>query len=657
MKDKDANRVIAVLQQQIAAIELENQALNGTAAPIVPPKEPSAPPSKMTEAGTSKLAELKVDREKQSRSLRVLVAGQPYILIGPPTTDLEEINDADSILWALCGQHPQLGLPTKCYSVMGLGFVSIPIEAGGHTYIGDVQFHEKMGELGTPAYRQLVRDGPERTDRYTDPTTFDNLAGGKVRVVPSSNSRGSRHVSSRQPLEGRAVPITVVKRFHEEYPGDNSRAKQHQMLADVQVNSAGITNSDLVYDDGFAYGRMKPDLPQEFVAGTQYKVWLYPHFEHDKTFPETGKHLIDGKHLTKNPKRSSEELSWVEWAAEDDAGPADLMISYSWSLNWTYLIVFMEAVFGSDVLVWIDILACGQHQIEQGAMDEISLLPEVLNYAGKTVVMPGTVSRMWCNYEFAWSIELNRKQLFYANYHSLDDKLQAQVKAHLSPALRHDVDALVSCDQQLLALPGALLLGYPDVEVDVDVVDNLDASIDGTKGAFLGKKLKNNALIAGTHKVLMYKSAKEVNVVGTALKLRGRCWKQSDEDYIQDTIQNRLGGRLQVCLAIKEAFGVKEDAAELAGGASEVEILTCLFVESNGLEWKNKENWCNDEEPTQSWFGVGMNNGHVTSLDLARNEVVVMGPTIHRLIALQTVSLQENPLDTQKIADMLRAST
>jgi Leucine-rich repeat (LRR) protein len=512
----------------------------------------------------------------------------------------------------------------------------------------DVQYHQKAGELNTPAY-SLLPDGQK--------LTAEMLLGAKVRIVPrKGSSADSKLPGSRRPIEGRAVPISVVKRFHEQYPGNNSRAKQHQMLADVQVH--GHLETTNVYADKCGYGRMKPDeLPLEFVPNKEYAVWLYPDFEHDKSFPEKSMQLIDGKYLRRNPKRSDKKLSWVEWAADHETGPADLMVSYSWTLNWTYLIVFMEAVFGPDALVWIDILACGQHQIDRGTMDEISLLPEVLDYAGKAVVMPGTAARMWCNYEFGWSVELNSKQLFYADFRTLGTELRSSVEAQLSPELQQAVDTLVKCDRRLLELPGSLLIEYPDVEVNTKAVDGLDVATDGTKGAFLGKKTGGDALLAGPHKVLMYKSAKEVEVQGTALTLCGRCWNPADEAYIRKTIQDRLGGSMQVCCIIKEAFGVTA-TAELSAEATEEEILTHLFMESRGPEWKNTENWCDPQAPLQNWFGVATDNrGHVTSLDLPRNGVGFISITIRHLPTLRVVSLQENPLDATKMADTLKAST
>ena len=60
------------------------------------------------------------------------------------------------------------------------------------------------------------------------------------------------------------------------------------------------------------------------------------------------------------------------------------------------------ATFGPDVRVWIDILACAQLSIEEGDMSEIEQLPEVVNFAGKTVVMPGVLDRLWCICKFTF---------------------------------------------------------------------------------------------------------------------------------------------------------------------------------------------------------------------------------------------------------------
>ena len=87
----------------------------------------------------------------------------------------------------------------------------------------------------------------------------------------------------------------------------------------------------------------------------------------------------------------------MESAAAEHAGAPELMISYSWKLDWRYLVAFLMATFGPDVRVWIDILACAQLNIEEGDMSEIEQLPEVVNFAGKTVVVTGTLTSMTRN--------------------------------------------------------------------------------------------------------------------------------------------------------------------------------------------------------------------------------------------------------------------
>ena len=110
--------------------------------------------------------------------------------------------------------------------------------------------------------------------------------------------------------------------------------------------------------------------------------------------------MLLGKFLRKNPQHCQPGLSYVESAAAEHAGAPDIMISYSWRLDWRYMVAFLRATFGADVMVWLDILACAQLRIEEGDMSEIEQLPEVVNFAGKTVVMPGVLNRLWCICEY-----------------------------------------------------------------------------------------------------------------------------------------------------------------------------------------------------------------------------------------------------------------
>ena len=129
-----------------------------------------------------------------------------------------------------------------------------------------------------------------------------------------------------------------------------------------------------------------------------------------------------------------------------------------------------------------------------------------------------------------------------------------------------------------------------------------------------------------------------------------------------------LGGKMQVCLIIKEAFAVESGGAaaaataaavELPNDATEVEILTRFFMDSKGPEWKNKEKWCDPEAPVEEWFGVGVAaaDGCVTSLSLPHNGITFVSAVVNRLTRLQTVNLQENStLDAKSIADVIKAN-
>lgn len=126
----------------------------------------------------------------------------------------------------------------------------------------------------------------------------------------------------------------------------------------------------------------------------------------------------------------------------------DLLISpltLSWDLDWRYLVAYLLAMFDKDTLVWLDILACSQHQIGNGDMSEIKQLPAVVDYAGKTLVMPGTVKRLWCIYEFAWSIELNGGSLFYG-YSDAELGVGASLMAAVGQLVEQDTRLLKEDD-------------------------------------------------------------------------------------------------------------------------------------------------------------------------------------------------------------------
>jgi hypothetical protein len=154
-------------------------------------------------------------------------------------------------------------------------------------------------------------------------------------------------------------------------------------------------------------------------------------------------------------------------------GPPCAMVSYAWESDWDYMVEYLATHLegGEEACVWVDILAVNQHLGPQntlvevqsreygnvrgnltregmlcnplesgrsypvrlhegpnhparhvkvdgrdlrhvhtsGDMSEILKLPHVINFAGQMMVMPGTVERLWCVYEYGWSIHHNRQ--------------------------------------------------------------------------------------------------------------------------------------------------------------------------------------------------------------------------------------------------------
>ena len=82
-------------------------------------------------------------------------------------------------------------------------------------------------------------------------------------------------------------------------------------------------------------------------------------------------------------------------------------------MPWDILISYLEDKIRREGVVWIgvsscghrnyneplplsDILACNQSAIAAGNMDEIQQLPSYIEFIDQTIVMPGTLSRLWC---------------------------------------------------------------------------------------------------------------------------------------------------------------------------------------------------------------------------------------------------------------------
>ena len=384
-------------------------------------------------------------------------------------------------------------------------------------------------------------------------TRKDTLPGCKVRVLEKGKGLAAGFV------ETRGVPLHTVEKFHGTYKGGTSRLKQGRLLMPYILAGSGEGEDvfvNLVADDAkkvFTKRALDPNEP--------YEVILYPTFEKKiKT--------VLGKELRHNPDQCPDGLSWVAWAAADEAGPPDLMISYSWDLDWDYLIAYVKQRLGAHVRLWIDILACAQHPIERGDMDEISCLPEVIAFTGKTLVMPGTVKRMWCLYEFAWSINLNGGGcLFYAGF-------DEEVAAGLGEGARSKLSGLVEEDESSLRTddPTSML-------EDAQCFKQEDAEhIRNTIRDRLGGK-------------------RQVSMI------------------IRHQFRSLTGG-----------VGQGGDGGGGEGGSSVRDALVSLFLDCNGPNWKQRRNWM-EGVALGEWEGVKAggsgedDEAGVTELQLKANNV------------------------------------
>jgi hypothetical protein len=155
------------------------------------------------------------------------------------------------------------------------------------------------------------------------------------------------------------------------------------------------------------------------------------------------------------------DLSYVEWAVypETETPLGQLpyaIVSYSWEIPWGIMIDYLVKSIGLEGVVWIDILACNQNAIAAGDMSEIQQLPHCIEFIGQTYVMPGTLTRLWCIFEMAYSLLHNRQLVYYkppeGDIHS-DSETAVQTPVHnavVSELLRNDQQQLKLTNTELL---------------------------------------------------------------------------------------------------------------------------------------------------------------------------------------------------------------
>merc|ERR1712137_212745 len=127
------------------------------------------------------------------------------------------------------------------------------------------------------------------------------------------------------------------------------------------------------------------------------------------------------------------------------------------------------------------------------------------------------------------------------------------------------------------------------------------------------------------------------------------CFEKRDEVFIKDTIKTRLGGQDQVTLIVKERLRAAMDirVAEREP-QSDREALTLFFRQSDGPNWKNREQWLEKEAKLSAWHGVetgGGSNDKVTTLSLKELGIATVAASIGYLRSLTKMDLSGNVME------------
>ena len=109
--------------------------------------------------------------------------------------------------------------------------------------------------------------------------------------------------------------------------------------------------------------------------------------------------------------------------------------------------------------------------------------------------------------------------------------------------------------------------------------------------------------------------------------------KQSRTGHIE--VQD-MGGKVLKTITVIQGNAQEEEIAK------EREALIAFYHATNGDQWKNNTNWCSDK-PVSEWYGLTIENGYVTQLNLAENNLSGYLPEcIGELQHLTDISLWEN---------------
>ena len=175
-------------------------------------------------------------------------------------------------------------------------------------------------------------------------------------------------------------------------------------------------------------------------------------------------------------------------------------------------------------------------------MAEIQQLPEVVNFAGKTISMPGTLRRLWCIYEFAWSIELNSGCLFYGYADEDKDGCTGVLGNGGCKELKDTGD-----DTGNGATPRSFSCG-----------GSVTSSITALeRAAALGVSescMRSVMAVVNEDRLRMLEPDLDSHTGDALLLSQAHCFNSNDEQYIRETVQEKLGGTEQVARIVKRQF-------------------------------------------------------------------------------------------------------
>lgn len=261
----------------------------------------------------------KEHQKKQSKSLRVIAPGLLQTLVG-----------MDSAFQKAAGD------PKTEQDILDALFNFLPLKsAEGVT----MQMLVQAKGVSEPAYCSITAVG--RGDAFSG---FWYWAKGmKMRLVLPPQQICKKPAQHRSAVINRGIPIWLVQQFNDEYWGADSRQKQDRLLATFVIFGSGLLDEKgQPLDDRCAeLADSNIDCPE---PNQQYTVLLFP--KHDKKTMQ-----IFGRFLKRNAKQCNPDLSYVEWAAAEHAGPPDVFISYSWDLDWRFLVAFLLSAFDKNILV------------------------------------------------------------------------------------------------------------------------------------------------------------------------------------------------------------------------------------------------------------------------------------------------------------------